>query len=112
MWGSATVSSMGGGNILYGVSTQFTKLNVGDKIELSGLANTYYITGITSDTQITVSAPVPASVTTSNVFKAYKTGDIANLNGVGVRNGSPRSVSATPTTLQISMQEGLSLIHI
>jgi len=108
LWGSATVSSMGGGNILYGVSTQFTKLNVGDKIELTGLANTYYITGITSDTQITVSAPVPASVTTSNVFKAYKAGDIANLNGVGVRNGSPRSVSATPTTLQISMQEGYS----
>jgi hypothetical protein len=112
LWGAATVSSMGGGNILYGVSTQFTKLNVGDKIELSGLSNTYYITAITSDTQITVSAPVPASVSTSQVFKAYKAGDIANLNGVGVRNGSQRSVyvSGSPrsVTLSISMQEGYS----
>lgn len=108
LWSTATVTSSGGGNVLTGVGTQFTKLNVGDKIELEGLSNTYYITAITSDTVITVNDAVPASVSTSKVFKAYKNGDIINLTGKGVKAGVKRTVAATPTTLTFNLQEDFS----
>ena len=109
LWGGATVSTLGSAcTTIHGVSTYFTYLNVGDKVEITGLSNTYYITAIANDSVMTLSAPVPATVTTNSIFKAYKTGDIANLNGVGVRNGLQRVVIATPTTLLIDMQEGYS----
>jgi hypothetical protein len=105
LWTGATVTSSGGGTTLTGVGTFFTRMNVGDKIELSGLSNTYYITAITSDTVITVNDAVPASVSTASVFKAYKTGDTINLTGKGLRSGTKRKVAATPTSLVINLQE-------
>jgi len=108
LWGAATVTSSGGGKTLTGVGTSFTNMNVGDKIEISGLSNTYYITAITSDTVITVNDNVPASVSTNTVFKAYKNGDIVNLTGKGITSGTKRSVSATPTTLTFNLREGYS----
>lgn len=113
LWSGATVSSLGGGTTLRGTGTEFTDLNVGDKIELSGLSNTYYITAIANDTHIIVNDAVPASVTGANtVFKAYKNGDIINLTGKGVGDkgtgafaGVKRKISATPTALTISIRE-------
>ena len=88
-------------------AARFTRLNVGDKIQISGLSNTYYITAITSDTVMTVSNTVPASVTGNTIFKAYKAGDIVNLNGKGVDAGAQRTVVATPTTLTIDLKENI-----
>jgi hypothetical protein len=61
------------GNTITGANTKFTRLNVGDKIELAGQSNTWYITAIASDTSMTVSNTVPSSVTSNLIFKAYKT---------------------------------------
>lgn len=108
LWSGATVTSSGGGTTLTGVGTYFTHMNVGDKIELSGLSNTYYITAITSDTVVTVNDAVPASVTTSSVFKAYKNGDEINLIGKGVASGTKRTVSATSTSLTFDLKETFS----
>lgn len=107
LW-SATVSA--NGNIVDGAGTNFTRLNIGDRLEFSGLANTYYVARIVNNTRLILSAPVPtdngASVLTSNsVFKAYKTGDIIDLSGVGLDAGAERTVTATPTSLSIDLKE-------
>ena len=103
LFSGATVSASG--NIINGAGTYFTRLNVGDKIELSGQANTFYITSISNNTTLVVSNTVSASVTGNTIFKAYKTGDIVNLNGVGVDAGTQRTISATSSTLTVDLKE-------
>ncbi|NDB58625.1 DUF4815 domain-containing protein [bacterium] len=106
LWSGATVSATG--NTLTGVGTKFTFLNIGDKIEIEGVAsNTFYVTSITSNTVMVLSNTVPGTVTTSKIFKAYKTGDIVNLIGKGVDNGVKRTVTATPTALTFNLKETL-----
>ena len=102
---SGTVA--GSGSTLTGVGTYFTRLNVGDKIEISGLSNTWYITAIANNTNLTVSNTIPASVTSNTIFKAYKNGDIIDFTGKGVTAGAARTVSSTPTTLTFDMKETL-----
>lgn len=106
--GPLTGTLSASGQNITGVGTVFTRLNVGDKIEIAGQSgNTFIVTGVTSNTAMTVHAPVGASVTSNNFFKAYKTGDIINLGGKGVTAGVERTVSATPTTLTIDIKETL-----
>ena len=93
------------GNRINGAGTNFTRLNIGDKIELSGQSNTFYITAISNNTTLTVSNTVSASVTGNTIFKAYKTGDIINLNGIGVDAGAQRTVTATSSTLTVDLKE-------
>ena len=103
---AATVYSSGT-TLIGSASSRFTRLNIGDKIQLSGLANTYYITSIANDNIMSVSSIVPASVTGNTIFKVYKKGDIININGKGVDAGSQRTVVATPTTLTIDLKENI-----
>ena len=106
LWSSSITGN--GTNYIISSNSQFTKLNLGDKIEIAGQgANTWYITGITDDTHMTLSNVVPASVSSNLIFKAYKTGDIIDLAGKGVTTGTERTVTATTTTLQINLQETL-----
>lgn len=106
LFSAATVSASG--RTITGTGTSFTRLNVGDKITIAGQANaTYYITAIANNTSMTVSNTVPSSVTGNVIFKAYKTGDIINLNGKGVNAGAARTVSATPTSFTIDLKESL-----
>lgn len=104
LWSGAVVSR-GGANTLIGVGTYFTRFNVGDKIELSGQANTFYIQAIANNTGITLNAPVSPSVTGNTVFKAYKTGDLINMSGRGLDAGVDRTVTATPTLLTFDLKE-------
>ena len=73
LWGSATVSksfATGEEKVLLGTGTYFEYFNVGDKVELQDAsANTFYITSITSNTQMTLSNTVPGSVTASKIIK-------------------------------------------
>ena len=108
LWGGATVSSTGN-NMISGVGTYFNFFNIGDKIELQDAsANTFYVTGIISNTVMTVSNNVPGSITTSKIFKAYKTGDTIKLTGKGVANGGSRTVTATSSSLSIDLKETFS----
>lgn len=107
LWGSTVSAS---GTTVNGSGTYFTRLNVGDKLEFSGLANTFYISSIVSDTRLELSTAVPSSngnsvVTSNSVFKAYKVGDIIDLTGVGSATGAQRTVTATPTSLSVDLKE-------
>ncbi|NDB58501.1 DUF4815 domain-containing protein [bacterium] len=109
LWSGSSVTrsfAPGEENYLLGVGTKFTYLNIGDKIELSEApANTFYVTGITSNTEMRLSAAVPGAVTASQIFKAYKTGDTLNLTGKGADNGAQRTVTATSSSLAFDLKE-------
>lgn len=106
LWTTATVAASG--TTLIGSSTYFTRLNVGDKIEIAGQANTFYITAIANNTYMTLSGAPKSSVTGNNIFKAFKTGDLINMAGKGLDAGADRTVSATPTTLTFDLKETFS----
>ena len=109
MAGTVSANS-GSGNTrtLTGLSTFFTRLNVGDKLEFAGRSNTVYISEITSDTSLTTSEILPTSLTGNTFFKAYKVGDNIDLTGEGSAAGVIRTVAATPTSLTIDLKETFS----
>jgi hypothetical protein len=103
LWGATVTAS---GTTVNGSGTYFTRLNVGDKLEFSGLANTFYIANIITDTRLELSTSVPnLSITSNSVYKAYKAGDIIDITGVGLDSGAQRSVSVTPTSMTIDLKE-------
>ena len=113
LWsGTATVARSGAPgeeNILIGVNTKFEYLNIGDKVELSDVpANTFYVTGITSNTIMALSNNIPLPISTSIIFRAYKTGDIINLTGRGANTGVTRTVTATSSSITIDLKETFS----
>ena len=109
LWSGATVSAPYGNNRVNGVGTYFNYLNVGDKVEFQGQANTWYVTAITSNTVMFVSNTVPTAVSSSQIYKAYKNGDIINLTGKGVKAGGTRTVTmgASNTSFSIDLKEDL-----
>lgn len=87
-------------------STRFTRLNVYDRIVISGdTVNTYTITGIASDSSMTVDKTLP-SVFSGNTFtKVYYAGDMIDLRSKGVTAGVTRTVTATSSSLSVSLNE-------
>ena len=105
LWSSSVSAT---GNQINGSNTYFTHLNVGDKVQLAGQSGkTWYITAIANDRSMTVNSTVPASVTANLIFKAYETGDIINMAGVGVTAGAQRTITTTPTQFTINLKETL-----
>lgn len=102
---SGTVSGTGGTPTLSGSSTNFDRLNVGDKIEIAGKSNTFFIAAIGGPTTITLTENLPSGITGNSYFKAYKAGDIIDLTGIGADAGATRSVTATPTQLSFDLKE-------
>jgi hypothetical protein len=102
---SGTSAAGGGTTTLTGLSTKFTRLNVGDKIQLSGNSLNYYVTSIASDTSLTVDANLPSAVVGNTLTKYYQSGDLINLTGVGAANGVQRTVSSTSTSLSFDLKE-------
>ena len=103
LW-SATITS-NGTRYLTSANANFTRMNVGDKIELGNNSNTWYISAISDDNHIMVSNTVPSYASGNLVFKAYKTGDIINMAGKGVLVGTERTIAATPTSLAFDLKE-------
>jgi hypothetical protein len=104
LWNASVV---GNGNRLTSANSIFTNLNIGDKIEIAGQSGTWYITSIANNTTLTLSNTVSASVTSNLIFKAYKTGDIINMAGVGVSNGVARTITTTTTSFTVDIKETL-----
>ena len=102
LWNASVSAS---GTTISGSNTVFTRLNVGDKLEIQGQSNTWYITAIANNTSLTVSNTVPATVTSNLIWKAYKTGDIINLTGVGARAGEQRTVNTTTSSFTVDIKE-------
>lgn len=103
--GPGTVNISSGSNILTGASTEFLKYNPGDKIEIQGIANTYYISIIENDTRLQLTENVMSSAVTGNTYsKVYKAGDIIDLTTKG-NTGLKRVVSTTSTQLSFDLKE-------
>lgn len=104
-----TAGSGGGNTTLYGVGTNFTRLNVGDKVEISGNGSTFYVAAIVSDSQLTTTVNLP-NYSGNTVFKAYKSGDQIDLTGKGLTAGETRTVTgaANNTLLQFNLKETFS----
>ena len=105
LWSGATCSASG--NTVTGVGTYFNFLNVGDKIQFTGLSNTYYVAAITSNTVMTVSNTVSSVITSNTISKVYRIGDIVNLTGKGATAGGKRTVTmgGSNTTFTIDLKE-------
>ena len=93
------------GRTLTGTGTTFlTSLNIGDKLEFSGATGTYFIESITDETHLNVSNTLASTLSGSQVFKAYKTGDIIDLTLKG-NTGCTRTVTSTSSSLSIDLKE-------
>jgi len=104
--GTANSNTGGGFNVyLTGTGTNFTRLNVGDRIRLSGNAETFVIASIISDLSLTTAQNLPQNLTGNTITKIYKKGDFIDLTGKGVAAGTERTVSTTPTALTIDLKE-------
>lgn len=91
-------------NVFTGVATDFTKLSIGDRLQVN--SNTYYISKITNSTSLSVSAPsanVP-SFTSNIFFKSMLAGDIIDLTSNG-STGSVRTANVSSGTLTINLKE-------
>ena len=101
--GSALAGS--GSNTLTGnASCQFTRLNVGDKIALSGNSSLYVISAIANDRILTVTTNLP-SISSNTLQKVYVAGDMIDLTTKGVDAGETRTVSATSSSLTFDLKE-------
>lgn len=100
-----TAASGAGTTTLNGSGTSFTRLNVGDKIEITGNSRTYVIGSIANNTTLTVTSTLPATLSGNSFYKAYKSGDMIDLSSKGIDAGTTRSVSATSSSLSFDLKE-------
>lgn len=100
--GAGTVSATNGSTTLVGSGTTFTNLNVGDKIEFSGVGGTYYVATIANTTHLTTTSALP-DITANTVTRAFKTGDIIDLTGKGT-SGSDIAVTSTSSSLSFDLK--------
>lgn len=102
---TGTAASGAGTTQLVGLATRFQRLNVGDKIQLSGNNKFYYVTAIANNLYLTVDSALPATVSSNTIYKIYKSGDMISMNGIGSDSGSQRTVTATDTSLKFELKE-------
>jgi hypothetical protein len=112
---AAATKTMGGtvathsNTTVNGTSTNFTRLNVGDKISISTVTGTYFIASIVSDTVLTTTAAIAGTVTGQTLTKQYKIGDIVDFTGKGADAGTDRTITVNSTTsASFDMKETLS----
>jgi len=99
-----TVSGGGspGSFILTGVSTEFDKLSVGNRIRVNG--NSYFINSITNSTSLTVTSNVSPSASANLVFKDLRAGDIIDLTANG-STGQTRTATVASGILTLDFKE-------
>jgi hypothetical protein len=107
---SGTVSSSGTANVISGISTFFTRLNAGEKVQFSGHSNTYTVLSTpTSDTGASLILAEPALYQTvsalSTLYRHYGAGSFIDLTTKGVTSGTVRSVTAATPTLTLNLNE-------
>lgn len=94
---------------IIGSGTSFTNFNLGDKVEVNGVANTYIITQITSDTDMNVDSNSATAVSGAVISKVYKKGDILDFTADGIDAGVERTItSSSATSLSFDTQETYS----
>ena len=113
LWGGTVAASAAPGeeDILIGVGTYFNYFNIGDRVEISGTTAgdpEYKVVDIASNTIMLLSNALPNTISTSQIFKAYKVGDVVKLTGKGVDAGAERTVTATAANLTFDLKETFS----
>lgn len=105
---AGTVSGTAGSKTITGVGTLFlTRLNIGDRIEISGELLT--IASISSNTSLTTVENLVTSRSGVTYKKTYLAGDMISLDSIGSANGQPRTVvGTTPTSLSFNLNETFS----
>lgn len=105
---SGTVSTFSNTTVT-GSSTNFTRLNVGDKVSISDVSGTYYIASIDSDTSMKLTTNAASSAAGKTLTKEYKIGDIVDFTGKGADAGTDRTVTLnSSTSMSFDMKETLS----
>ncbi len=97
-----TATNVAGNTI---IGTNFNKLNIGDKLEFSGLSTTFIIVSRANSTQLVVDKVPSQQLTGNTVFKAYKAGDYIDLNTLGFTSGTERTVTVSGSTLSFALNE-------
>lgn len=99
-----TVSGGGspGSFTITGVSTEFNKLSVGNRIRVNG--NSYFINSITNSTSLTVTANVNPSASANLIFKDLRAGDIIDLTANG-STGETRTATVSTGILTLNFKE-------
>jgi len=92
------------GTTLIGVSTNFSLLNVGDKISMNGISGIYYIASIANATSLVLTSNLAKTASGNTLVKSYKNGDIIDLTSLGA-TGVERTVSATSAQLSFDLKE-------
>ena len=94
--------------VLTGSGTNFDRLNVGDKISITGISGVYYIESIASATSLTLSSNLATTASAVGYTKVYKTGDILDMTNIGAAAGATRTVTSTAATqLSFDLKESL-----
>lgn len=103
-----TVATTNGSDAVTGTGTEFTKLNPGDKIEITGVSGTYFVKSITNDTSLTLTENVGDTVSGAAIAKVYKAGDLIDFTTKGYGAGDEKSINCTSaTSLAFDMKENL-----
>ena len=110
---SATVSMSGtisaSGTTITGSGTQFTRLNVGDKIKITSTNDIRRIVSIGGDVNMVIDEAPSGAVSGSAYVKQYLPGDVLDFGGKGAAAGAIRSITSTSSTsIDFSMEETLS----
>lgn len=93
-----TITTNSGNTTILGSNTYFSRLNVGDKLEVATLSGTLIIDEILSNSSAKVKAAPASSVTAQTFKKVYKTGDIVDFAGIGASAGTTRTITVNTTT--------------
>jgi hypothetical protein len=100
------VSTGGGTTTINGNgSTYFSRLNLGDRIELSGNTTVYTIMSIANNNTMVLNKALPSTVTGNTITKTYLAGDMIDLRGIGSSGGFARTVTTSDSSLTFTLSE-------
>lgn len=106
---SGTVNATVGSNLVNGISTVFTRLNAGEKVQFSGNSSVYTVLNApTSDSgtgALQLAELTVPSLNGNTVYRHYGAGSFIDLTTKGVTSGTVRSVTAATPTLTINLNE-------
>lgn len=91
-------------NVITGNSTDFTKLNIGDRIKVDTGSEEYIIQNIVNATSLTVSKNVVSTFTSNVFYRALRNGDVIDLTTTGT-SGIIRTANVSSGSLIVDIQE-------
>lgn len=103
---SWTVSGTPGSNTIQSSGSSFLRFSEGDTIQFTGNAEYFTITSITNNTNLIIDRPYTG--TGAFIERIYRAGSIIDLNSKSITTGQQRSVTTTPSTLNISLFEPIA----